>query len=164
AEALQPLRDAPGMLGARLTGLLACQGLLPTEQGLTALNGNDGQGSSWNQTDPLAYALARLLQHRAGAPPVADSQGPGEASPLAEQVPPALGRFKKLLGGKPVATMLVFSFGDANLPPLHALAAALAMQEVAGLKPDWSLLSEAPCLDLPLELMIPAPAQGGSQP
>ena len=80
---------------------------------------------------------------------------PGSPSPLEAELPPALAPYSKLLSGKPGATMLVFVFEDANLPPLHALAAALALQEVAGLDPDWALLDEAPCLDLPLHLMRP---------
>ena len=43
------------------------------------------------------------------------------------------------------------------MPPAEALAAALAMQEVAGLKPDWSKRRGLPSLTLPLALLETSP-------
>lgn len=158
-DALRALQVGPPLARVRTRALLALYGIGSVEQARAGLAADaEGGGGSWRALDPLAWALDRLLAHRSGTlPPPTATVEPGMPTPLQAELPPALSRFSRLLSGKPGATMLVFAYQDANLPPLHALAAALAQQEVAGLEPDWALLEQAPCLDLPLHLMRPGP-------
>lgn len=157
-DALRALPKGPPRERVLVRALLACNGIGDAAQARAALATGGGSGGTWREIDPLAWACDRLLAHRTGElPPPEMAVEPGAPGPLEAELPPGLSAFAKLLSGKPGATMLVFAYQDANLPPLHALAAALAQQEVAGLEPDWALLDEAPCLDLPLHLMRPAP-------
>lgn len=134
-------------------------------------------------SDPLAFALACLAASRIQR---AEPQGPsGDLRAAAGFAPPdldvrfaSLAPYARLLvrrpghPGDPGATDLIWLHDDAILPPAQALAAALAMQEVAyersrssalpadGLaSPDWSLLQRLPAYTLPLDLLDPAPRE-----
>jgi len=144
-EAVAALGDAPDALRPIVAGLLAWEGLMPREQALAALG--DGGAEAAARQHPLAWALAQRLQTRAS---LAAVPGPGEASPLNAELPTTLARFRRLLAGKAASTMLVPSTDPAILPPPQALAAALLMQDLAGLDADWALLRSLPSLRLPL--------------
>ena len=117
------------------------------------------------RSDPLAYALYRLLQHR-HQPAPARNEGPFSVH---DPLPAALSSsFGPLLSGRPEATQEAWSTNPSVLPPIQALAAALAMQEVAVQEvatamqgatktalPNWALLDQLPCFTLPLRLMKP---------
>ena len=108
----------------------------------------------WYRRDALAYALYRLIQHRQAE----SSSTSASSNPLSkpDDLPEGLGPFTRLLSGKPDATHEAWLTDPQVLPPAQALAAALAMQEVAGppgTKPQWSLLDQLPCYTLPLALM-----------
>ena len=130
----------------------------PTNDGTTPLA----------RSDPLAFALYRLIQHRRQIPR-ARSEGPFAT---AEPLPAALSSsFGLLLSGRAEATQEAWSTNPAVLPPIQALAAALAMQEVfmqgaatqgaatqgatKTALPNWALLDQLPCFTLPLRLMKP---------
>ena len=124
--------------------------------------------SPWASTDPLAFALARLmlarlpdLVTRSTAPAV----GPvGKGTILGEpatDLPAALAGYGELLSGKPQALRSIW----APLPADRALLTVLAMQEVTnGAQPDWTLLDLIPCRSLPAHFARPlsaAAAAGG---
>ncbi len=135
----------------------------PTSDGTTPLA----------RTDPLAYALYRLLRHRLMLAPTR-SEGPFATF---EPLPAALSSsFGPLLSGRPEATQEAWSTNPTVLSPIQALAAALAMQEVEAQEvkaqevatpgmaiqdvtktalPNWALLDQLPCFTLPLRLMKP---------
>ncbi len=155
--------SAPAREAALAQALLALQGIGDPLLALQRLDPDEnhraptGDGSvPLARRDPLAYALFRLLRHR--------RQGPAPVRPDSpftpkEQLPEALiSPFGRLLSGRREATHEAWNTNPAILPPVQALAAALAMQEVLqvdGASPNWSLLDQLPCFTLPLRLMKP---------
>lgn len=128
---------------------------LPSVQAaLAALAQDDGDGAPLGNDDPLGFALDRLLRHRAAR---AEATLPG-----VPQVPETLVWAERLLNGKPGAP--AESWRVLPERPLEALAAALAMQEVAGESPNWSLLEQATCFTLPLRLLAPVSRPTPVQP
>ena len=121
---------------------------------LAGLARDDGDGSPLANDDPLGFALDRLLRHRAAR---ADATLPGVPN-----VPEPLAWAERLLNGKPEAP--AESWRALPERPLEALAAALAMQEVAGESPNWSLLDQATCFTLPLRLLAPVSRPTPVQP
>ncbi len=123
-------------------------------EALQALALDDGDGSPLANDDPLGFALDRLLRHRAAR---AEATLPGVPN-----VPEPLAWAERLLNGKPEAP--AESWRALPERPLEALAAALAMQEVAGESPNWSLLDQATCFTLPLRLLAPVSRPTPVQP
>ncbi|MBA3697438.1 MAG: hypothetical protein H0W78_01035 [Planctomycetes bacterium] len=166
ARALEATRasTAPAREATLAQAILALNGIGDPSAALRELDPDEnhrlptGDGSvPLARRDPLAYALYRLLRHRW------QGSTPGHPdSPFApkEQVPEALvSPFGRLLSGRPEATHEAWITDPTVLPPVQALAAALAMQEVLRLDarpPNWSLLDQVPCFTLPLRLMKPA--------
>ena len=117
--------------------------------------------------DPLAYALAFLVEKRTndilgvtGLSTDIDEHAldlTGAFKDLAAPFAPLLGKNSLSLTGSHTSegdpTDLIWQNSDDILPPAQALAVALAMQEVAGQKPDWSILHRLTCYSLPLELL-----------
>ncbi|MHC5067369.1 MAG: hypothetical protein ACYTF0_02150 [Planctomycetota bacterium] len=139
------LSEASPRQAALLHAIFALNGLAPAADAHSALHTPLANDLCLRDSDPLAYALDSLLAHRLGQ----------EDPSLNDLVPQALSRYRRLLSGRPSATLLVFAASDDSLPPLQALAAALAMQEVAGAEPDWAPLRRSPSLTLPLEYIAP---------
>lgn len=132
--------QAPRRERALLLGLLGAAGLVRPSRAREALRDEGLEGS-----DPLAQALAQLIAHR--------HPDPDEAPPA-----PAQPTWTRLLAGNAGATLLVFAPEAGNLRPLEAAAAAMAMQEIAGLAPDWALLDTYREPVLPLEILARPPA------
>jgi hypothetical protein len=156
--------EAPARELALTRALLAVHGIGDLQQALNTLDPDphhrlpvdDGE-MPLARRDPLAYALYRLLEvRRLGIAPNTQQLGPfAEPAKLPEALESPYGR---LLSGQPEATQQVAWLPDPNvLPPVQALAAALAMQEVIGgvSSANWSLLDQIPCFTLPLHLLKP---------
>jgi hypothetical protein len=128
---------------------------LPVVQtALAALANDDGDGSPLALDDPLGFALDRLLRQRAAR---AEATLPGVPT-----IPEPLLWAERLLNGQPGAPAEIWRILPER--PLEALAAALAMQEVAGESPNWSLLDQATCFTLPLRLLAPVSRPTPVQP
>lgn len=123
-------------------------------EALAVLARDDGTGSRLAYDDPLGFALDRLLRHRAAR---AEATLPGVPT-----VPEPLAWAERLLGGGPEAPAEAWRVMPER--PLEALAAALAMQEVSGESPNWSLLDRATCFTLPLRLLAPVSRPTPVQP
>lgn len=174
-----------------LHGLLATANAVPAAEARQALR-DDRIGLPPLESDPLAWAIDRVLATRGGArssnpdvvlsatdearttastsdpdqsittpnpdstvtdmPPSATT-APG-STPV--QIPASLQRYARLLDGRPGSSLLVTSLSDDRLPPLQALAAALACIQAAGGTPDWTWLQANPSLTIPVELLIPS--------
>jgi len=167
-EARTAAADAPSREAALMHALLALAGHAPPGAALTALNAPLGDQPALSARDPLAYALARLLRRRAPrlkpAPDAPVEPAPvhlGEEVRTANDLPPGLKAYERLLGGAAEATHDIWIHDAAILPPAQALAAALAMQETLGTDVDWTQLAHLPCFTLPLGLLPPPqlPAQ-----
>ncbi len=155
---------APAREAALALAILALNGIGDPLAALAALDPDEnhrlptGDGTvPLARRDPLAYALYRLLRYRRHGSEPAQPEGPFTPK---EQLPEALvSPFGRLLSGRPEATHEAWITDPTVLPPVQALAAALAMQEVLRLDtspPNWSLLDQVPCFTLPLRLMKPA--------
>lgn len=121
----------------------------------------DGESLPLAARDPLAFALDRLVARRSSqiTDPKRRLQGGQPAEP---ELPDLLAPYRRLLSGQEVAVRDIWLHDPTQLPPAQALAAALAMQEVAGVvRPDWSLLKALPCRTLPLPLLEPRVSPGG---
>lgn len=127
---------------------------------------DDVAGRQLAEHDPLAFALACLCESRLRR------LAPQTAARRTVWPPVLAGRFARLspfaelLAGSPAATALVWLHDDAVLPPAQALAAALAMREVAMATawqpnrdeaPDWRLLHRLRSFTLPLDLLASSP-------
>lgn len=153
---IRAVRGLPPRERSLCTALLAFAGLVQSDAAAQALLAKIGGEIAMRDRDALAYALSRLLEKRLPAETFFPRILPAVPDPR-EILPAALRPHRELLCGRLGATMLVFGGNRANLPPAQALTAALAMQEVAGLKPeDWNLLALLPKPHLPLELCQPA--------
>lgn len=165
ARALEATRapTAPAREAILAQAILALHGIGNPRVALEALDHDEnhrtptGDGSvPLARRDPLAYALYRLLRHRRQGSGPSHPDGPFAPK---EQIPEALASpFGRLLSGLPEATHEAWITDPTVLPPIQALAAALAMQEVLRLNaspPNWSLLDQVPCFTLPLRLMKP---------
>jgi hypothetical protein len=134
--------------------LLALRGIGETTEARSALaiavDAGDGEDTPLVSSDPLAYALDRLLISglRGAKARVAVLPGTGT-------LPPSLAWAAPLLAGTPSAPAEIWRLTPER--PREGLAAALIMQELAGLAPDWSLLAEWPGFTVPLALLIPLP-------
>ncbi|MFW5750605.1 MAG: hypothetical protein ACOCZK_03050 [Planctomycetota bacterium] len=156
ALVIRAVRRLPPRERSLCTALLAFAGLVQSDAAAQALVAKIGGETPLRDRDALAYALSRLLEKRLPAENFFPRILPAVPDPR-EILPAALLPQRELLCGRLGATMLVFGGNRANLPPAQALTAALAMQEVAGLKPeDWNLLALLPKPHLPLELCQPA--------
>ncbi len=157
-------KNAPAREAILAKALLALQGIGDPTEALRLLDVDDRHQAPTSdgttplaRSDPLAYALYRLLQYRRQSAPT-HSEGPF-ATP--EPLPAALSSsFGPLLSGRPEATQEAWSTNPTVLPPIQALATALAMQEVTRTVtktalPNWALLDQLPCFTLPLRLMKP---------
>jgi hypothetical protein len=155
---------APAREAALALAILALNGIGDPLAALQALDPDEnhrlptGDGTvPLARRDPLAYALYRLLRYRRHGSGPTHPEGPFAPK---EQLPEALvSPFGRLLSGRPEATHEAWITDPTVLPPVQALAAALAMQEVLRLDtspPNWSLLDQVPCFTLPLRLMKPA--------
>lgn len=131
---------------------------------LTGLTGS--RPSPWASTDPLAFALARLMLTRLPELVTRTAQSPavgavGKGKILGEpdsDLPAALAGYGELLSGKPQALRSIW----APLPADRALLTVLAMQEVTnGAKPDWTLLDLIPCRSLPTHFARPLSSAAG---
>lgn len=126
------------------------------------------------ESDPLAYACYRLLLKRRSDPRLSPGQLTVGNNPISNPtgLPETLSTFAPLLSGTPEATSYAWKVDPAILPPPLALAAALAMQEVAGLRPEWRLLERTPSFTVPLRFLLPprnsapglSPTGDGAQP
>lgn len=120
------------------------------------------------ESDPLAYALYRLLLARLTNPRLSQDIRTRITNPIGNPtgLPETHTTFASLLSGAPEATSFAWKVDPTILPPPLALTAALAMQEVAGLKPDWRLLERTPSFTVPLRFLLPPriPAPGSSLP
>ena len=132
--------------------ILAIHGSMPVKGALDALNAKDADGISLVERDPLAYALMRLVHYRRSQEIAALNL----AAPSWVQ-PPGLTPYRQLLDGGYGATIIAFSRPGDTMPPPEALASAMAMQEVSGIRPDWELLDSLPSFSLPLSLLVPPP-------
>ncbi len=72
----------------------------------------------------------------------------------------SLAAFNSLMSDDPGALNYIWLYDNATLPPAQAIAVVLALQDVRGQQPDWSLLRLLPCFTLPLHLMVPPAAAG----
>ena len=123
-------------IGVICHAILAVNGSMPVKGALDALNTKDADGISLVERDPLAYALMRLLHHRRATEIAALEL----AAPSWVQ-PPGLTPYRQLLDGGYGATIIAFSRPGDTISPPEALASAMAMQEVSGIRPDWKLLN-----------------------
>lgn len=163
AEISEALQGAPARETALAQALLALRGKGDLVKARADLVTERGQLPPLADQDPFAYALVALLDHRQIAAPIGDAPprtGAGvtvkDPTLLASRpISQALKPYERLLNGKATATSEIWGIDAAVLPPAQALATALAMQEVAGLSPDWTLLDQIHCFTLPLDLMIP---------
>jgi hypothetical protein len=165
-------QTAPAREAVLASALLALRGFGDPAQALSDLDWDPrhvelkGDGTiPWYRRDALAYALYRLIQHRQAE--ASSSSAANNPLTKPDDLPDGLGPFTRLLSGKPDATHEAWLTDPQVLPPAQALAAALAMQEVAGApgsKPQWGLLDQLPCYTLPLGLMKRSEAPGGSLP
>ena len=157
-------KTAPAREAALAKALLALQGIGDPTEALRLLDVDDRHQAPTSdgttplaRSDPLAYALYRLLQYRRQSAPT-HGEGPFATH---EPLPAALSSsFGPLLSGRPEATQEAWSTNPTVLPPIQALATALAMQEVTRTVtktalPNWALLDQLPCFTLPLRLMKP---------
>jgi hypothetical protein len=155
--------NAPIRESALAQAILALRGIGDPELALRKLDHDEhhraptGDGSEpLARRDPLAYALYCLLRHRERTRIQTLPEGP--FSPR-ERLPDALvSPFGRLLSGQREALQEAWVTDPTVLPPVQALAAALAMQEVLQVDtrpPNWSLLDQLPCFTLPLHLMKP---------
>jgi hypothetical protein len=165
--ALQKLCDGPSSWRTRdpLAFALAVQVRLRAARA----TGGSGIGEDVLLLLPDPAEDAAWLQAVAGHPwlPTAVAALPGEAQ-AAERVAlldalRALSRHDALLRAGPGAERDLWG---RELPPAQALAVVLAMREVQGATPDWTLLDSLPAFTVPLRLMRPAAAagQGGTEP
>ncbi len=117
------------------------------------------------RTDPLAYALDQLLEHRFG-PKIAEnitrSNGFYQLSSNA-RITRFFSEYQVLMDGSAAATARIWR---VRMPHAQALAVALIMQEVAGREPAWGLLERVPGFTLPLPLLarVWAPTAAGGIP
>jgi hypothetical protein len=166
-RALEAVRapSAPTREAALAQAILALCGIGDFDEALRALDPDprhrmpNGDGTQpLARHDPLAYALYRLLRHRRQGPQRSHGEGPfGQR----EEIPEGLAPYGRLLSGRSEALHEAWISDPTILPPVQALAAALAMQEVLGgdgSVANWSLLDQLPCFTLPLRLMGPARA------
>ncbi|TVR44638.1 MAG: hypothetical protein EA402_06565 [Planctomycetota bacterium] len=165
AQILSGLRDEPHPDFAQLieasavdarsriitAAILSVYGAIDADIGYAGLTRQDADGISLMERDPLAYALYRLLFMRQ-----AEAMAQRERS-SSWSLPPGLTPYRQLLDGGFGATIIAFSRPGDTMPPPEALAAALAMQEVSGIRPQWELLRALPSINLPLSLLIPPP-------
>lgn len=147
------------------SSILATRGIVDPVAALRALTSKSEGRLSIAERDPLAYAIYHLLLHRQ----LRDANTGVDV--LGAELPPALTPHERLLSGAEEATTIAFGDPTATLRPPEALAAALVMQEVQGLEPDWSLLTALPSMVLPLSLLEPGertqpepPSGAGDQP
>lgn len=126
------------------------------------------------ENDPLAYALYRLILSRLTNPRLTTDGRTRITNPISNPtgLPETHTTFASLLSGAPEATSYAWKVDPAVLPPPLALAAALAMQEVAGLTPEWRLLERTPSFTVPLRFLLPprnsapglSPSGSGTKP
>lgn len=155
ALAVHALQRLPERQRAIAATLLAFRGLIPPDEAQQALAMRLPDGPPLHAVDPLAHALSRLLAKRHPAVGFLPRIMPDLPGPEAEFDGP-LRPYHELLRGTLAAPMLVFVEPGSRLPLGQALTAALAMQEVAGLQPDWQMLDLLAPTALPLELCRPA--------
>jgi hypothetical protein len=165
--------NAPARESALSQAILALRGIGDPQLALQKLDLDEhhraptGDGSEpLARRDALAYALYRLLRFRFRSEAKVLPESP--FSPR-ERLPEALiSPFGRLLSGQREALQEAWSTDPTVLPPVQALAAALAMQEVLQgdtSPPNWSLLDQLPCFTLPLHLMKPVSVTpNGRQP
>lgn len=119
------------------------------------------------RTDPLAYALDQLLEHRFGTS-IAENLTKNNAfyqlTPAA-RIARYFSEYQGLMDGSAAATARIWR---VRLPHAQALAVALIMQEVmkkvGGPEPAWGLLERVPGFTLPLPLLarVRAPTADGA--
>lgn len=134
------------------------------------------------ESDPLAYAFYRLLLARLANPELSPDIRRRIVNPINNPsgLPETHATFSSLLSGRPEATSYAWKVDPTILPPPQALAAALAMQEAAGLtcattsdynveglpqppadgspRVYWRLLDRTLCLTVPLRFLLPTSA------
>ncbi len=156
ATALAAVAAAPPAIAreAALTkAILAIRGIGTVEAARTALRrGVDADNVPWAEEDPLAFACDRLLELGSRLP-----QGDrGLILPsLLLDLPQPLRWADSLLNGRATAPAEAWRLVPER--PFEALAAAMIMQEVAGVAPDWALLAGVPHFTVPLALLVPPP-------
>ena len=128
------------------------------------------------RTDPLAYAIDQLLEHRFRLkldPNLTKNNPFYRLTPKARMVR-YFSEYQVLMDGSAAATARIWR---VRLPHAQALAVALIMQEVEGGDPAWGLLERVPGFTLPLPLLArvwaptadgatlaPSPADGSVAP
>ena len=116
------------------------------------------------RTDPLAYALDQLVEHRFGTK---KPETMSEALKQFYQLTPTariaryFPEYQVLMDGSSAATARIWR---VRLPHAQALAVALIMQEVAGREPAWGLLERVPGFTLPLPLLARVRAPTAEDP
>ena len=104
------------------------------------------------RTDPLAYALDQLVEHRYGTKIGENITRHLEFYQLspAARIARYFPEYQVLMDGSLAATARIWR---VRMPHAQALAVALIMQEVAGRDPAWGLLERVPGFTLPLPLL-----------
>ncbi len=159
--------EAPAYHLAITQVLLMLSGQLPADPTVARLH-----LEPWSTSDPLAWALDRLVTTRLLSTQERTETAAALATRIRDGLPPPtlpvpgpeLAPWSQLLSGGPGADHRALAAADAErLPAAWALAAAFSAQEAAGtvVSPDsWALLRRVPCFTLPLHLLIPRPPTG----